>query len=141
MANRVVHGALPGGGFGLRVSRPGYNVLDAGLTGKQLAFDSRWGAAARLFLNGKVTLSSVFPVAYHTVSFGATFASVPPVIIMQRLTSGASWQLVDGSLNNTWLPSGGIYEPARVYSDRLEIMRPFTGGEREFCYLVMRPLQ
>lgn len=141
MTNRVVMGALPGGGMGLRVSRPGHNVLDGGLTGQQLAFDSRWPATSRLFMNGSVTLTSVFPVAYHTVSFGLTFGSVPPVIMMQRNTAGSAWRAVDGTLSNQWESTGGFgYAPARVFADRLEIMRPFTGITVEFCYLVMRPL-
>lgn len=140
MTNRVIVGALPGGGHGLRVSRPGHDVTNTGLTGQQLAFDSRWPATARMFLNGTVTLGVIFPIAYTTVSFGTTFASVPPVIIMQRDTSGSVWRTVDGSLNDTWTPSGGIFEPARVFADRIELMHPFTGSSREYCYLVMRPV-
>lgn len=140
MTSRVIVGALPGGGYGLRVSRPGHDVTNTGLTGQQLAFDSRWPATARVFLNGSVTIGVVFPLAYYTVSFGTTFASVPPVIIMQRSTAGSAWQPVDGSLNDSWLPSGGIFEPARIYADRIELAYPTFGSSREYCYLVMRPV-
>lgn len=41
MADQVLLGPLPGGGDGLRIARPGYNVLDVNLPAKHLAFDSR----------------------------------------------------------------------------------------------------
>lgn len=133
MVSRVVLGALPGGGRGLRVSRPGFNVMDTGLSGKQLAFDSRWTSAARVFLNGTITLGVVTPISYFTLPFGTVFPVSPPVIVLQRPVSSASWQVVDGVVYNTGA------EPVRVHTDRMEIMYPFTGGSRQFCYLVLRP--
>ncbi len=75
MANRVVTGPLPGGGIGLRVSRPGYNVLDAGIAPKGVAFDSRWSRAGRIHMTGVVTGST-------TISFGKTFPVCPLVYIV-----------------------------------------------------------
>lgn len=141
MTNRVVYGALPGGGYGIRVSRPGNDVLNTALTGKQLAFDSRWTSSARVFLNGSVVIGVGGIGTFYTVSFGTTFASIPPVIILFRQTSSAAWRVADGAaFNESWLPSGGVYELTRVFTNRLELSYPTTGGNREYAYLVMRPI-
>lgn len=141
MSNRVVLGALPGGGHGLRVSRPGFNVLNTGLSGKELAFDSRWATAARLFLNGTVTLPVVTPASYYTIGFGTTFPVIPPVIIMKRQSSGSTWQLLDATLHNTWTQGSDGFEPARIYTDRIEIMYPIVEslGSYQFSYMIIRP--
>ncbi|MGJ8529809.1 hypothetical protein [Maritalea sp.] len=60
MVDNLILGLLPGGGHGLRVSRPGHDVNDVNLTGNQLAFDSRYNRAGVLiaygFLEGGQTL-------------------------------------------------------------------------------------
>lgn len=53
MANRVVLGAFDND-YVLRVSRPGYNVLDPNLSAKQLAFDSRWSQFTTIHSEGVV---------------------------------------------------------------------------------------
>lgn len=83
MANRVVLGALPGGGLGLRVSRPGKNVLDTGLAPKDLAFDSRWPAAMRLVKSGAATTSST-PGAGATIMFGRTLPVEPMCFVVTK---------------------------------------------------------
>lgn len=141
MTNRVVVGALPGGGHGLRVSRPGFNVLTPGLTGKELAFDSRWTTAARLYTRGTLTLPVVTPVSYYTLSYGTTFPVIPPVLIMRRQSSGSTWQLLDATLHNTWTQGSTGFEPARIYTDRMEIQYPSSSilGSFEYSYMVLRP--
>lgn len=141
MTNRVVVGALPGGGHGLRVSRPGFNVLTPGLTGKELAFDSRWATAARLYASGTVTLGVVTPVSYYTLAYGTTFPVIPPVVIMRRQSSGSTWQLLDATLHNTWSQGSTGFEPVRIYTDRMEIQYPSSSilGSFEYSYMVLRP--
>lgn len=141
MTNRVVVGALPGGGHGLRVSRPGFNVLTPGLTGKELAFDSRWTTAARLYDTGTVTLGVVTPVSYYTLSYGTTFPVIPPVLVMRRQVSSSSWQLLDATLHNTWSQGSNGFEPVRIYTDRMEIMYPISSvlGSYQFSYMILRP--
>lgn len=75
MTRRVILGALPGGDFGLRVSKPGYDALSTSLQPKQLSFDSRWTRAARVHMTGTVTGNS-------TVFFGKTFPSPPLVYVV-----------------------------------------------------------
>lgn len=79
MTNRVVLGALPGGGHGLRVSRPGFDVLNTGLAPKQLAFDSRWPAAMRLVKSGLVSSGSG-----ATIDFGETLDVEPLCIVVRK---------------------------------------------------------
>lgn len=75
MTNRVVVGPLPGGGAGIRVSRPGYNALDPNLQPKQVAFDSRWNRAGRVHMTGVVTGDT-------TIYFGKTFPICPLVYLV-----------------------------------------------------------
>lgn len=139
MVNRVVAGPLPGGGVGLRVSRPGYNALDAGIAPKGIAFDSRWTRAERVLLTGSVDLSAVFPIAYHTVSFGVTLSAPPTVLFMWRAADESAWRL-PGTISGTWESSGGIsYELMYVFNNRLEISRPTFGVNRIVSYIVLRP--
>lgn len=81
MVQRVVYGNLPGGGAGLRVSKPGSNVLDANLQPKQVAFDSRWNRAGRVHMIGSVTGNT-------TISFGKTFPVCPLVFVVYTDASG-----------------------------------------------------
>lgn len=142
MTNRVVIGALPGGGTGIRVSRPGNNVLSTTLTGKQLAFDSRWTSAARVLLAGSVTLTGVaYPGAYTTINFGTTFATTPPCFVFRQVSANVWVQegLGGGLATRAGWPDLGEYdEPIRVYTNRLEIRRPYSGSA-VFRYLILRP--
>lgn len=79
MANRVVMGELPGGGVGLRVSRPGHDALNASLQGKYVALDTRWIGASRVLTMGTVNLSSS---GTSTVMFGVSLPIAPAVIAM-----------------------------------------------------------
>jgi hypothetical protein len=95
MANRVVLGALPGGGSGLRVSRPGYDVLSTSLTQKQVAFDSRWPAAMRLVKSGSATTSSS-PGVGATVMFGVALPVEPMCFVLTK--SGSLYNLDTGTM-------------------------------------------
>lgn len=118
MVNRVVLGALPGGGVGLRVSRPGFDVLNTALTGKQIAFDSRWAASGRVVTMGAVSVPNTDSAT--TVNFGVTLPSVPVVIGMFRTTFDASrWvpmEVLDAEgMKNVREPmSGPVYNVAQI---------------------------
>ena len=73
MANRTLLGRFPNGEYGLRISRPGHNVLDMGLAPKNLAFDSRWPKALKIVKKGTTTNR-------QTVSFPSL--SEPPFVIL-----------------------------------------------------------
>ena len=144
MVQRVVEGALPGGGTGIRVSRPGFNVLDPNLTGQQLSFDSRWPVAARVHMDGAVTATPSGNLnSYVTVGFGTTFASPPPVLVLSDGTSGfepAGWKSVDANWGGTWQStSNGVITHCRIWTDRVEFWRPRAGANRVYKYIVLRP--
>jgi hypothetical protein len=80
MANRVVLGALPGGGQGLRISRPGANVLSTSLAENQVSFDSRWPQLGRIILRGGVTIPS--GQTSVTVNYGVTLPVIPTVFAL-----------------------------------------------------------
>lgn len=124
MANRVVLGALPGGGQGLRVSRPGYNVLDTSLSPKQLAFDSRWPAALRVHMAGSASFGA-------TVYFGRSFAA-PPLVVVAYTTNVGRIRLyqVIGTTTRSAL---------QTFTDRFVMGTPFAIGGSTFSYYVMAP--
>lgn len=122
MANRVVVGPLPGGGSGLRVSRPGYNALDNGLQPKQVAFDSRWGRSSRV-----VALGSIGGVG--TVYYGTTLAAIPLVVLVQTDAQGRYRNYsVFGNYGGSPGTSGHV--PMRAYTDRLYVG---IGGSWTYC--------
>lgn len=138
MANRVVLGALPGGGFGLRVSRPGRNVLNNNLSGSQVAFDSRWQASGRLVINGNVAVPNTD--SSSTVEYGVTLPQIPEVLLLFRNASDSSqWTLgVTGDTGisrdvrqtqntiglpnyseiNAWLDPANVDPPVQIFNDR-----------------------
>lgn len=132
-------GPLPGGGQGLRVSRPGNDVLDTGLTTKQLAFDSRWPATARVHMTGDLTITS----GYTTVNFGVTFPSIPPVFSWHKTATGVFQPLsmgFNGNFNIGWITSDFDFrvEWVRIFNDHAEFIRPGTGTST-VRYLILRP--
>lgn len=52
MTNRLVLGAIDDT-YGLRISRPGFDVMYSGLAPEQLAFDSRWNTMGRVYYSGQ----------------------------------------------------------------------------------------
>lgn len=101
MANRVVLGAF-NGTYVLRVSRPGYNVLDPALPPERLVFDSRWAEANNCFAVGSVT----FGGQDRDVYFGETFAwnAIPLVVFIPRMSGGVysnfAYSTADGPENH-----------------------------------------
>lgn len=136
MVQRVVYGALPGGGYGLRVSRPGFDVLNPSLPPSQLSFDSGWDRTLKVFMSGSVAV----PVAtgafqYTTVNFGRTF-STPPVCLAWVTNASGSFEdpnrvtFMDQSsigFSSDWT-NDPIYPACRIYTDRIEFLRRFNTG-------------
>lgn len=87
MTNRVVQGALPGGGYGLLVSRPGFNVL-GGLSGKQTAFDSRWPNTLKMVTQGVAVIPTSGDL---TVNYGVTVSN-PFVAVVMRHRANGQWK-------------------------------------------------
>lgn len=92
MANRVVVGAFAGT-YVLRGSRPGFDVLNTGLTNNQLAFDSRWDEIGNVLQTGTFTVSGSGTLPLRPLPAGMTS---PPIILAQ----------ISGSNNNVneWWP-------------------------------------
>lgn len=139
MARRVALGALPGGGRGLRVSRPGFDVLDPALTGQQLAFDSRWPTAARLHMEGSVVCGPAGNITtYTTIGFGIDFGVLPPVLV--QMNNGNGWQSTDWNYNGgSWQAAGGAIEACRIFTSYMQFWHPVVAPTRTYRYLVMRP--
>jgi hypothetical protein len=82
MANRVVLGAFEGT-FGLKISRPGFNVLSTGLTAEQVAFDSRWDDIGKIYNQGVSTNFQQGSAGTTNISFniGGAFSTSDPVLL------------------------------------------------------------
>lgn len=57
MTNRLILGAFAGT-FVLRVSRPGFNVMDDSLPPECISFDSRWQETMNVLMSGQVTFGN-----------------------------------------------------------------------------------
>jgi len=68
MANRVILGEF-GGDYVLRVSRPGFNVLDPALPRHHLAFDSRWPENLNIAASGTIAYTSSQATINHGMSY------------------------------------------------------------------------
>ncbi|QIG75629.1 hypothetical protein EVC20_058 [Rhizobium phage RHph_Y2_17_1] len=97
MTNRVVLGAFAGT-YVLRISKPGFDVLNTSLADGNLSFDSRWSSVGKLWTKGQVpqsawTQSSAggTPVAECSFSLGYTpGANAPPLVIATILLSSSN---------------------------------------------------
>jgi hypothetical protein len=67
------------------VSRPGQNVLNDNLPAKQVAFDTRWIGACRVFASGVINVGDG---STATVMFGTTLSEPPAVLALRRNTEG-----------------------------------------------------
>jgi hypothetical protein len=81
MANRTLLGLFQGV-YRLRISMPGYDVMNAGLGSEQLAFDSAWGRLGKVWMKGAVAVGSPGSV---NVFFGRTFNAPPLVIVYSTM--------------------------------------------------------
>lgn len=137
MVQRVLLGALGAGQFGLRVSRPGYDVSAGGTVGNKIAFDSAWSRALRILKRGQVeaTASGQGPAQYVNISFGETMPSPPVVFVLMRMGVDR-WQpaqLVGANL--PFYSDNGAY--VHVEDDRLRLLRP-ASGTRTYSYIIAR---
>ncbi|WMT90168.1 hypothetical protein [Pelagibacterium sp. H642] len=150
MTNRVITGELPGGGQGIRISRPGQNAADANLDGKHVAFDSRWIGSARVLRMGTVDISAGNAA---TVMFGVTLDRAPALIVMKYGLTGSInyWEPIGGStsttrdftdpsasqVNNALSPSNATPE-ADVRNDRVIFRNTNANGTIRVCYILLR---
>ena len=117
MANRLILGAF-NGSMVLRVSRPGYNVLDDSLPASAISFDSRWGIAANVMQTGIVSLTlrkGSFSQLWAVGSFGtvAGLGKPPSMIANLRNPNAEQYQNLgaDVSAQNSYNPNNGVISP------------------------------
>jgi hypothetical protein len=136
MTNRVLLGPLGGGAYGLLVSRPGYDVLNAATIDKQLAFDSRSSKTMRLFKRESLTVSS--GSGFSSRAFGVTLGSLPIVFCLWRASGSDEWN--HPLTPNSWADDDLEDQVAmvQIYRDKVELARP-ASGTRYYSYIVLRP--
>jgi hypothetical protein len=58
MTKRILLGSFPSGGFGLRISKPGYDVTSNPVNNEELIFNSDWPNILPLHINGSLSVSA-----------------------------------------------------------------------------------
>lgn len=99
MADRVILGSLPGGGYGIRVSRPGYDASNNSIPSKGVSFDSRATSGAKILINGVTTSNG-------NINFGKTLSYIPDAYFMGRMTTGR-WRNVNPDDEHFWDGAAG----------------------------------
>lgn len=87
MTNRVALGAIGGGNYGLKISKPGVDVLSA--ADKDLSFSSLWPAHSLIHQTGTMTVTT----SPTTVSF-TDLGFIPVAAMMREISSGHYGPLV-----------------------------------------------
>lgn len=126
MTNRVLLGKLPNGQYGLRVSRPGFDVTNDGLGNNAVAFDSRWSNAKALLASG---------YAGSQVNF--TNQAAAPVVALQTFDSSNGFSNASMEMSGIWNASSDGMETATVFTNRIVLGNGIN--QLPFAYLVMYP--
>ncbi|MFT6659323.1 hypothetical protein [Maritalea sp.] len=100
MVDRVVLGILPGGGYGLRVSRPGFDANNPALVANQLAFDSSVYDAANLIGFGQLA-------GGQSVTLSG-YAEPPYMLWVEKPVSYSSWAGPDRYLTTSYAVEVGV---------------------------------
>lgn len=133
MVQRVVYGNLPGGGAGLRVSKPGVNVLTPGLAPNQITFDSGWTRSMKVHSSGTVAVPTAtsYP-QYTTVNFGTTFAAPPCCLLWLENPTGSfavagqvKFLTFDVLTDATYWFDNNV-APCRIFTNRVEFLRSYV---------------
>lgn len=139
MTNRVLIGKFPDGNYGVRVSKPGYDVTSNPVDNEQLAFNSDWSYMLPVLLGGTavvnattVTVNFGFDLGY--IPFCSAFIVDPSFTYLHHSTNSMEqtpsifdyW--TEGSASCTQIDVG-------TFSDRL-VLR--TNGNRTIKYTVYR---
>ena len=115
MANRVVLGAFDNT-YVLRISKPGFNVLDPNLSAGQLVFDSRWSEYTSVHSEGIAS----FAPGQSTVAVAHDLGFRPFAMC---------WYM--SSLNQmTAFDTNKFFIECHAFTDRIEIYSPPVWGSR-----------
>ena len=136
MVDRVLLGSFDGT-YVLRVSRPGYDVKNTGLSEKNLAFDSRWAEVGQELMRGSVDFT---PDAAGMMTFYYPTPMNPPPVVIAISQSPGGTIAVCGDRRSYGAGSGSFF--LDVFTDRFTWRRNFsfepTGYPYRIHYTVYR---
>lgn len=117
---------------GLKISKPGYNVLGS-ISDSQVSFDSSWPKAQRILMRGSHTVSGA---GSDTISLGRTLAAVPTVLVLIKASGHTDWGQMDGGFYG-WANASinSQLTGLEVHSDRIVL----TGAGTTYSYIVLVP--
>lgn len=118
MVKRILVGAFPDGGYGMRVSQAGYDVTSNPVDNTRLTFNSDWPSVLPLYQSGQFTFAS------GASSAGFSFVSlsyVPFALLFINIGSGM-W--VPVSATSPSFNGGAINFSYRITSTSLILTSP-----------------
>jgi hypothetical protein len=74
MSARVLLGAFPDGGYGMRISQPGYDVNSNPIDNERLTFSTDWPQTAPILQSGIVDIRYGAQISFPTRAFRPQFA-------------------------------------------------------------------
>ena len=139
MTKRLLLGAFPDGGYGLRISEPGYDVTSNPVNNEQLLFNSDWPGVLPIYLIGNVSVNN----STVTVSFPDNLGYIPMASALIN-DNGGGYQVfaltnnvVDvGSLSG-YVFEGNAFTNVQVtlYVDHATF---YSSGTLDFSYAIYR---
>lgn len=119
MTNRVRLGAFNAGGFGLRVSSPGYDVNTVPVDNTKLVFNSDWAEMATEFLTFSITVPPATPSTPQLTTVTYPDLGYVPFMIAQINTSSGLYlaSSIDSFGGNNYTP----YLHIGVFSNKIEV--------------------
>ena len=143
MTNRLIMGSFDGT-FVLRISMPGYDVLNTSLTPNQVVFDSRWIDTSKIFFKGSsasfatsepggITSTEIAlplfynpgstpPLIWLEVILNTDAANSTPFLDMRSAVTRADWIYISG--NTAYAEIVGIH-PSLISAAYYCVMRVF----------------
>ncbi len=122
MVKRVLIGKFPDGGYGLRVSKPGYDVTSNPVNNEQMVFNSDWPDILSIYTMGTLNSGGSYTHGLGYIPFVAGFINafgnweklMPTNALFSRQESTSySWG------NNDW-PAGNVQKTGQISSGTLD---------------------
>jgi hypothetical protein len=131
MARRVVIGALPTGGYGLRVSPPGIDALTA--SDDQLVFSSEWATLFPIYVTGV----SGFVSTTGTYRYSFSSLGYIPLGFAMAQISGRDWRPAR-EFNPNQFSNVGIIQVAFTASSATFFLTNLPSGSIRFAWKIFK---
>ena len=142
MTKRLLLGAFPDGGYGLRISWPGYDVTSNPVDNEGLLFNSDWPGVLPIYLIGNVSVSN----STVTVDFPDNLGYLPmaSALMIDSADSGGGYQMF--SLSNCIVDigtlNGYVFQGTAFTNVKITLYESYatfySNGAIDFSYAIYR---